>query len=181
MGVDTDIEITEGGLELLDFLEPLWLALFDHHVNGGAAGLPSIPRSKSWPLRKAHYERLLATPGAFVLLTRRKDRAVGYVLVHIHEGADDTWPTGNRIGDIESVALLPEERSRGLGTHLLDLAEEHLAQQGIDTVQLSVMTGNDRAVEFYKRRGMVPILVTFMRLPRSVNVSDLSSSINASD
>lgn len=169
MDVDTDIEIREGGPELLDFLEPLWLTLFDHHIEGGAAGLPSIPRSKSWPLRRAHYERLLATPGAFVLLAIRKGRAVGYALVHVHEGADDTWPTGDRIGDIESLALVPEERGRGLGTHLLDLAEKRLAQHGIETVQLSVMAGNDRALEFYERRGMVPILVTVMRLPLSVD------------
>ncbi len=49
-----------GRRELLPALAPLWNALFEHHLSVGAAGLPTIPHSESWPLRRAHYERLAA-------------------------------------------------------------------------------------------------------------------------
>jgi ribosomal protein S18 acetylase RimI-like enzyme len=66
------------------------------------------------------YESLLRESGAFVVLTRRNGRPIGYALAHTHSGADDTWPTGPTIGEIESLAVAPEERGRGVGTALLD-------------------------------------------------------------
>ena len=79
------VELRVGGAELLDALEPLWLSLFDHHRDTGAAGLPVIDRALSWPRRRAYYE-------------------------------DDTWPLGDRFGEIESLAVLPAERGTDSAT-----------------------------------------------------------------
>ena len=149
------VELAFGGMELLDELEPLWLALFDHHATVRSSDVPIIERALSWPRRRALYERLLATPDAFVLLARRAGRPVGYVLAHIHaDGPDDTWPTGSRIGEIESLAVLPGDRGAGLGTLLLDVAEERLAAAGAHDLRLVVLAGNAAAQRFYERRGM---------------------------
>jgi len=151
-------------MDLLDELEPLWLSMFDHHVEVGAAGLPVIERSRSWGHRRALYLQLLAEPDTFVLVARRGGRAVGYALVHVHEGADDTWPTGDRIGEVESLAVLPEERGGGIGTLLLDTADEHLARLGIHDLLISVLAGNDDALRFYRRRGLRPVATRLLRL-----------------
>jgi len=99
-----------------------------------------------------------------VLVARRDGVAVGYALVHIHEGADDTWPTGERIAELESFAVLASERGRGVGTLLLDVADEDLAALGIHDMIVAVLVGNTAAEELYRRRGMVPAMTKMIRL-----------------
>lgn len=158
------VELRFGSVELVDLVESLWLSLYDHHRSVGSAGLPVIDRDLSWPRRKALYESLLTKPDAFLLLATRDHLPVGYVVAHVHEGADDTWPTGERIGEIESLALLPGERGAGLGGLLMDAAEERLAEVGARDVLLHVMVGNDDARRFYERRGMTATMTTMLRL-----------------
>ena len=158
------ISLCFGGANLLDMLEPLWLSLFDHHRDIGSAGLPVVARDVSWPRRRALYESLLAKADAFVLLARRGEQPVGYVVAHVHEGADDTWPTGARIGEIESLAVVAGERGGGLGGILMDAAEARLAEAGARDVLLHVMVGNDDARRFYERRGMIPTMTTMLKL-----------------
>lgn len=159
-----DVRLQFGGLELLPELEALWLALYDHHVAIGAAGLAVVSREQSWPARRRLYEELLSKPDAFVLLAVRGETAVGYVLAHVHDGADDTWLTGERTGEIETFAVLAGERGAGLGTRMLDVAEARLAALGARTVMLHVVVGNTDAMRFYERRGMSPITVLMARL-----------------
>jgi GNAT superfamily N-acetyltransferase len=158
------VTLERGGAELLAEIEPLWLALFDHHRAIGSAGLPTIDRAETWPRRRALYDRLLATPDAFVLLARREGVAAGYALVHVHEGADDTWPTGERIAELESFVVLAHERGRGVGTLLLDAADADLAALGIHDMIVAVLVGNTAAEEIYRRRGLVPAMTKMIRL-----------------
>jgi ribosomal protein S18 acetylase RimI-like enzyme len=158
------IEFTINGPEVIDELEPLWLSLFDWHASIGHAALPLIERTQSWPRRKALYHEVLSTPDAFVVVARRDGQPVGYALAQFHHGPDDTWPTSDRIGEIESLAVLPDERGAGLGTELLDVAEDELANRGATTVAIAVMVGNDAAQRFYESRGMVPTTVRLLRL-----------------
>lgn len=161
---DPSLTLAIGGAELIDALEPLWLSLFDWHAAIGAAQLPVIDRELSWPRRRALYVRLLAHDDAFVVVARRNGEPVGYAVAHLHDGPDDTWPTSDRIGEVESLAVLESERGSGLGTVLLDATEDRLAELGATTVAIAVMVGNDAAQRFYERRGMVPTTVRMLRL-----------------
>ena len=168
---DPSLTLTVGGQALIDELEPLWLSLFDWHATIGAAQLPLIDRELSWPRRRALYISLLEHDDAFVVVARRNGEAVGYAVAHLHDGPDDTWPTSDRIGEIESLAVLEQERGGGLGSQLLDVAEAELAKRGATTVAIAVMVGNDAARRFYERRGMVPTTVRMLRLgPRPSRV-----------
>jgi GNAT superfamily N-acetyltransferase len=160
------------GVEVLDDLGEVWLSLFDHHQAMGNAGLPAIAREKSWRFRRALYARIFVDPRAFVVVARRRDQIVGYALAQVHDGPDDTWPTGD-IGEIETLAVLPAERGAGLGTRLLDAAEAHLHQAGVNDITLAVMVGNADAERFYARRGMVPIVTKYLALRRPGSVGDV--------
>jgi ribosomal protein S18 acetylase RimI-like enzyme len=63
----------------------------------------------------------------------------------IQEGADDTWATGDRTAELESLAVLAAERGRGLGTLLLDAVDARPAELRIDDVIVAVLVGNDAA------------------------------------
>ena len=64
--------------------------------------------------------------------------------------------TGSRIGEIESLSVLPHYRGGGLGSELLRLLEEHLTAQGVDDLILGVLAGNDDAIRLYERQGYRP-------------------------
>jgi len=95
---------------------------------------------------------------------RRESAVVGYAFAHVHIGPDDTWDTGDRIGGVESLAVLPLDRGRGLGTLLLDCAEAVLDRLGVQDVMIGVLAGNDDAQRFYERRGMTPAIVKLLRV-----------------
>ncbi len=164
LGSHEDVQFTLRDASVLDVLEPLWLDLFDHHLDVGGAGVTTISRDLSWPRRRKLYESLFAHPGTFVVLAQRDERAVGYALCHIRTGADDTWDTGDLIGEVETLVLAPELRDQGHGVALLDTAEAELAHRGAHDVLIGVLAGNDRARRFYERRGMRPTVMFLMRL-----------------
>jgi ribosomal protein S18 acetylase RimI-like enzyme len=163
------VDLRFGRHEALDSLEPLWLALLDHHVEIGAAGLPVVHRDLSWPRRRRFYTELLEQPETVVVTASRTSGLVGYCVAHVRHGADDTWPTGDIIGEIDSLSVLAAERGRGIGTLLLDAAEAHLAAYGAYDVGLAVVVGNASAIAFYEQRGMAPITVNMLRLRTDPN------------
>ena len=57
-------------------------------------------------MRRGDYERWLADPGSFALLAEVGDEAVGYAVVHV-QGPDETWVTGDRTAELETLAVLP--------------------------------------------------------------------------
>jgi ribosomal protein S18 acetylase RimI-like enzyme len=169
IGSHGDVTFIVRGTDSIDLLEPLWLSLFDHHTDIGNAGLRTVSRSHSWPRRRQLYKKLFREEaGTFVLLAERQGQAVGYALCHLNEGCDDTWDTGEWIGEVETLAILPDVRGDGLGTALLDAAEQELARRGAHDIVIAVMEGNDRALDFYRRRGMSPTMTFLMRLAPDV-------------
>ncbi len=78
---------------------------------------------------------------------------MGYALVHM-EGALQGWESGQYIGEVETLSVLPEARGRGVGTALMDAVERELTQLGVTHLRLRVVAGNDDALRFYRRRGL---------------------------
>lgn len=158
------VTLTVRGSDCLNDLEPLWLALFDHHHSVGDAGLPIIDRSQTWPRRRRIYEDLFRSPSTFAVLAQRDGTPVGYAMCHLQDHPDDSWDTSDVVGIIETLSLLPSERGNGTGTALMDAAEDELQRRGAVTMVTAVMEGNDRVKEFYRRRGMTPTVTYLMRL-----------------
>jgi GNAT superfamily N-acetyltransferase len=155
-------KILLGRAELIDDLEPLWLALHAHHQSV-LPGLAYQPPGTSWRVRRSEYVRWLAEPDAFVLVAYVGARPVGYALVEILEGPEDTWVSGDRIADLQSFSVAPDWRGRGLGTVLLDRVDLELARRGIKDLMLQVVEGNDDARRLYERRGLRPVMTTLAR------------------
>jgi ribosomal protein S18 acetylase RimI-like enzyme len=95
-----------------------------------------------------------------LLLAFDGSAAIGYGLAHVMAVEDswipDTWQTGQRIGEVESLSVLPEYRGSGLGSVLLDRLEAHLRARGARDLILGVLPGNDDAIRLYQRRGYRP-------------------------
>jgi len=146
------VEITPDHLEAL---RELWLSLHRHHTAIGSHPLVD-DESTSWQLRRALYETWLQNEEAFILVAGDVAAPVGYAVVHLHDGPDDTYPVGKRWAEIYSLSVTPQARGQGIGTQLLDAIDERLAALGIRDIAVSAMVENDAALRLYQRRGFVP-------------------------
>jgi ribosomal protein S18 acetylase RimI-like enzyme len=88
---------------------------------------------------------------------------VGYAFVRLEQGADDTFPIGERYAELYSLSVAPEWRGQGLGTRLLDFVDAELASRGIRDLIVSVMLGNTDAQRLYERRGLRPAEIVLYR------------------
>ncbi len=97
------------------------------------------------------------------MLAERDGTAIGYAVVEILPGPDDTWVTGPRMADVQTLAVAPAERGHGVGTMLLDAVDARLAELGIGDVFIAGLTGNADALRFYQRRGLRPVMAHLAR------------------
>jgi ribosomal protein S18 acetylase RimI-like enzyme len=56
-------------------------------------------------------------------------------------------------GEIFELYLMPEYQGVGLGRRMFDAAKADLAAHGLPTFVVWALGGNDRAIDFYQRRG----------------------------
>ncbi|GAA2779074.1 GNAT family N-acetyltransferase [Mycolicibacterium pallens] len=113
-------QLRTGSADDLDILEPLWVAVHHRHAESMPELQPYVSDAESWRVRRALYVELFAKPDTVLLVASVDDRPIGYGLAHVLETEDtwvaDTWATGRRVGEIESLSVLPEFRGSGLGT-----------------------------------------------------------------
>jgi GNAT superfamily N-acetyltransferase len=148
-------------LEEIDVVRPLWTAMLEHHRSVTPDMRVRSP-DDSWPRRRVEYGRWLADPGSFALLAEDDGQPLGYAVVHVTDG-DDTWDTGDRRADLESLSVAPAARGRGVGGALLDAVDEELDRLGVTDMFLGVVATNLDAVRFYERRGLRPYLTVMHR------------------
>jgi GNAT superfamily N-acetyltransferase len=158
------MRIVRAGIERIDELQPLWESLHEHHATV-APHLeelgPVRAADQSWAVRRELYEEWLAEPDAFVLLAEVNREPIGYALVHLR-GPEETWETGERIGVLETLTVLPDERGRGVGSALFERIYAELRQLGVTELQVAVISKNAAALRFYERHGLLPFTVSFM-------------------
>lgn len=158
------IEIVRGGAERIDDLEPLWAALNEHHV-AIAPELASLgpvrTRDGSWRVRRADYERWLAAPDSLVLVAEDDGRPVGYALVTFR-GPEEAWASGERIGVVQTLSVLPSHRGAGLGTRLLEAAFDGMRELGAGEVEITTLDANVDSQRFYERFGLPRFAVKYL-------------------
>ena len=142
------------GSERVDDLRRLWLALHQHHRETAALQALVTNDELSWQRRRATYLTWLGSGNAFALIASAAGRPVGYAMVLIHDGPDDTWRVGERYAEVYSLSVIPELRGRGIGSRLMDCVDDELERRGIRDLQIAVMAGNVEALRFYENRGL---------------------------
>jgi ribosomal protein S18 acetylase RimI-like enzyme len=158
--VTTEWRIRTGSAADLNLIGSLWVAVHHRHAETMPELAPYVSDDETWRVRRMLYEELLAKADTLLLLAFVDDAAVGYGLAHVMPVDDtwipDTWVTGQRIGEIESLSVLPEYRGSGLGSEFLRRLEEHLHERGVDDLILGALAGNRDAIRLYERRGYQP-------------------------
>jgi ribosomal protein S18 acetylase RimI-like enzyme len=146
--------IVPAGRDRVDELRPLWLQLHHHHGRVSRVQ-PFVDDETSWAMRRRSYEETF-DGGGFALVAEEEGRLVGYAMVRIHDGPDDSWALGDRYGEVWTLVVDEAARGAGIGSALLDAVDEELAARDISGLVIGVMEGNDAARRLYERRGLVP-------------------------
>lgn len=152
------MEISPATTDRADDLTALWVDLADGQRSFGSHILPEENRSLARDAVLRHVvadELLVATEG---------DRLLGFVMFTIESG--EYAQDGTR-GVIRNIYVRPEDRSQGVGTALLEAAEDALLDRGADWLSLEVMADNERARRFYRRHGYAPHRVTLEKSSES--------------
>jgi ribosomal protein S18 acetylase RimI-like enzyme len=156
----TIVELRRGSLADVPALEPLWVSVRHGHEESRPELAPYLDDGQTWAHRKALYTELLAKPDSVLFLASDIGSAVGYAFGHVVPVGltciADTRRAGPRIGEIESLVVLPSHRRRGIGGRLLDALAAELAAGGIHDLVLGVLPGNAQAIAMYERRGFRP-------------------------
>jgi ribosomal protein S18 acetylase RimI-like enzyme len=152
--------IVKGSASDLPSLEPLWVAVHRAHVASMPELAPYVSDAETWAERSALYAQVFEKPDTVLLLAYNGDALIGYALAHVlaveETWIPDTWRTGARIAEVESLSVLPEYRGRGIGTTLMDALDREIEALGVDDVIVGALAGNEEALRLYRRRGFRP-------------------------
>jgi ribosomal protein S18 acetylase RimI-like enzyme len=157
------VEIVRAGAERIPDLQPLWESLSRHHaeVAPELAVLGEVrPQADSWAVRRALYEEWLGEPDAFALVAEIEGGPVGYAVVSLR-GPEETWATGDRVAELQTLAVLPGHRGVGIGRALVDRMYEELRRLGVGHFVVGVVASNADAVRFYERLGLTKFIVAY--------------------
>jgi ribosomal protein S18 acetylase RimI-like enzyme len=156
----SQVEFRRGSLADLPLLEPLWVSVHHHHAEAMPDLAPYVDDRQTWAVRSQLYAELLAKPDTVLLLASADGAVIGYGLAHVSPASDtwvaDTWQTGDRVGEIESLAVQPGYRGQGIGSRLLTALSAELATAGVRDLVLGVLPGNEAAIRLYQRQGFRP-------------------------
>ena len=151
------------GAERIPDLQPLWESLSRHHaeVAPELAVLGEVrPEADSWAVRRQLYEEWFQDPDAFALIAESDGEPVGYAMVQLR-GPEETWATGDRVAQLETLTVLPGHRGQGIGSALVERMHEELRRVGASHFVVSVIASNADAVRFYERLGLTTFLITY--------------------
>jgi GNAT superfamily N-acetyltransferase len=165
------VKIVAGTAERIPELQPLWEALERHHAE--LPDVPSIrPLADSWEMRRQRYEEWLADgSGRLFIAEGDGGRAVGYLMLTISDGPA-SWDVGARAAEVETMSVLPGERSGGLGDALMTAALTAAQAEGVRAIGVGVVHSNVDGIRFYERSGFRPFYVEMLRLTDDVRPRD---------
>jgi len=153
----------ESNVADLDLVEPMWNALQEHHVRITPELDPQTPGREladAWRMRRSKYVRWLENPETFFVIAEDESGPIGYAFVTVGPGYT-SWLTGERAGVLETLSVLPNSRSGGVGAALIEAAWERLGERGIEDMAITTTKTNVDAHRFYEHHGFSQGFIIF--------------------
>ncbi len=147
------IEIRDAGRDDLETILRLWWRLLrEHHERDGF--YYDLIAEKEFRIRYLeHVAEAMDHPESFVLIGELDGAAAGFILCSVLK----RLPIYRipMTGQVESIAVEPSARGRGLGRALLKEALARFETIGFDLVELRVDADNPGAIALYESLGFV--------------------------
>lgn len=148
------VHVEPAALADVDRVADMWTALADEQRSHGshlmaAENHEAIARTM---VRHAVDDELL--------VARKDGETVGFVSFEVESGGFARSVTR---GIVQNVYVVPDQREQGVGTALLDAAEDALAERDAEVISIEALAANDAARRLYQRRGYDPYRIEFER------------------
>jgi len=138
-----DFNITVGSEDLLGRVEPLWEELNAFHVGIGEAFSGDLSQ-RTFDSRK---EELIKSAVKMHVLIASLESDIGYCVSTINDDG---------VGEIDSLYVKKQHRSKGLGRKMIEAALQWLNENNVRKKVVVVLEGNAEALEFYQSLGFLP-------------------------
>jgi ribosomal protein S18 acetylase RimI-like enzyme len=162
----SDVAVQVAGAERVADLRSLYLALLEHDRVHSPVPM-NEPGERAWLARRATYLQAFSEDRAVLLVAERDRALVGYALVLVHAANDDTFALAPAFAELYSLSVAPAARGVGIGSRLMDAVDEVIAARSLRALTVAVTVGNEHALRFYRRRGLVPTELQLYRLSTS--------------
>lgn len=139
----SDFNITIGSKELLDRVGPLWEELNAFHIGIEKAFSGDLSQ-RTFDIRKAE---LIKSAAKMHIQITSKENDVGYCVCTINNDG---------IGEIDSLYVKKEHRSKGIGRKMAESALQWLNENNARKIVVVVLEGNAEAIDFYQSLGFLP-------------------------
>jgi len=109
-----------------------------------------MANSEPWMTLRRDYDaslKILTDPSREVYLGIVGDEIVGFIVLNMH---------GAFVGYLQSVCVVPQWRSRGIGSELMDYVEKRILSE-TPNVFICVSSFNPRVQRLYERRGYMVV------------------------
>ena len=105
-----------------------------------------------WPMEHGHgyFSSLLQEDQTHCLLAERERHAVGYLIGYMRKSSS-LRPVA--LAELESMFVVAEARSSGVGTGLVKCFKQWSQEQGAQRMTVTAYAANARAIAFYQRHG----------------------------
>jgi GNAT superfamily N-acetyltransferase len=114
----------------------------------------------NWPFSEQgaeYYKSICNGTRGKCFVAKQDNRIIGYVALVIRKFY---CRNGKRV-EIDNMFIIPEMRSKGIGTKLLTKGQEWAKSKKIKTLYLNTYFTNEKAKKFYKNFGFKPLRSEF--------------------
>lgn len=109
---------------------------------------------------RRYIEERITDPGSAVFIAERDGAVDGFIVLEI------TPYEHLRVGSVNDLVVSPSNRSKGLGSRLLEHGMEWLEANGAEEIFLESGVNNHNAHDFFERKGFEAVSHVFMRKRR---------------
>lgn len=152
-------EVVELGRDEIDRVAPLFKQLVGFHREVVEGTWPVRDEGAAWEIRRRQYEEWLGEGSARMLVAvpagDRAAAALGYAVLSLKPSMA-SWDVGERVGELETLAVAEEARGGGIGTLLIEACRERLRAEGVSHWAVGVVEANEGATRLYERAGFRP-------------------------
>lgn len=157
--------VEELTVEEIDRVAPLFKELVQFHGEVVEGAWPVRAREDAWAHRREQYLEWLGEGSARMLVAvpegEDEGKPIGYAVLSVKPSMA-SWDVGERVGELETLAVAAEARGRGIGTLLIEACQERLRAEGITHWSVVVVEANERATRLYERAGFKPFYRNLM-------------------